>query len=130
MAVTCLALLLATGCSSGSTGPSYGGGGNTPPPSGNGSGSTSNSITIGNNIFTPSSTTVPVNTTVTWTWDSCGNDGYGGTTCVSHSVTFDDGVHSDTQSKGSYSRTFATAGTYTYHCSIHGAAMAGKVVVQ
>jgi plastocyanin len=71
---------------------------------------------------------------VTWKWDSCSDPGaYGGySTCVSHNVTFDDGsnLSSGSQSSGTYSRTFPAAGTYKYHCSIHGAAMSGQVVVQ
>ena len=47
-----------------------------------------------------------------------------------HSVTFDDGTTSPTQDQGTYTRTFGAAGTYNYHCSIHGAAMAGTITVQ
>jgi len=91
----------------------------------------SNEITIGNDSFTPSSMTVPVNTTVTWTWDTCGSGAYGTTGCVAHNVTFDDGTASATQDTGTFTRTFATAGTYQYHCTIHGAAvMSGKIIVQ
>ena len=98
----------------------------TPPPT-----TAANEITIANDSFTPSSITVPVNTTVTWTWNSCTSDGYGYSGCTSHNVTFDDGTASATQDTGTFARTFATAGTYQYHCSIHGAAvMSGKVVVQ
>jgi plastocyanin len=45
-------------------------------------------------------------------------------------VTFDDGLSSPTQDQGSYSRTFSAAGTYNYHCAVHGAAMAGSITVQ
>ena len=104
----------------GSTGP-YGGmqgsGGNT------GGTNTTNAISIGNDFFSPSSTTVPVGTKVTWTWNSNG---------TAHTVTFDDGAPgSGTQSSGTFSRTFSTAGTYTYYCQIHGkAAMSGSITVQ
>lgn len=101
---------------------------NPPPPPG-----TPNSVVITNNSFTPTDLSVATGATVTWTWDTCsGGDGYGnGQTCVSHNVTFDDGTASGSQSGGSYSRTFGTAGTYMYHCTIHGAAaMSGRVVVQ
>lgn len=101
----------------------------TPPPTT--PPAASNDITIGNDWFSPSSTTVPVNTTVTWTWNTCGDTGYGTTGCTSHNVTFDDGTVSPTQDNGTFSRTFATAGTYQYHCSIHGAAlMSGTIIVQ
>jgi plastocyanin len=69
---------------------------------------------------------------VTWRWDSCTGDGYGGQVCGAHSVTFDDGGPSATvKSDGSFSRTFASVGSYTYYCSAHGrTAMSGSVTVQ
>lgn len=82
--------------------------------------STSNAVSVGDNVFDPSATTVPVGTTVTWTWIGS----------VGHNVTFDDGAHSATQATGSYVRTFTAAGSYRYHCTIHGLAMSGTVTVQ
>ena len=96
--------------------------GNTPPPS--------NGITVSNNNYSPGTKSVAVGATVQWAWNTCTGDGYAGTTCTSHSVTFDDGVTSPTQDQGTYSRTFNAAGTYNYHCAIHGAAMTGSVTVQ
>lgn len=116
----------------GGTGGGAGGGGG----GGGGAGSTSASIAIGTGqVFDPSATTVPVGTAVTWTWNSCSNDPYYGETCVKHNVTWDDGSApaSPSQSSGTYSRTFATAGTYAYHCTIHGttsSGMRGTVTVQ
>jgi len=72
-------------------------------------------------------------TTVTWEWKACTDDGYGGYGgCVSHNVTFDDGsnIASSTQSTGTFSRTFNTAGTYKYHCVVHGTGMSGQVTVK
>jgi plastocyanin len=88
-------------------------------------------VTVANNLFTPAKLSVASGSTVTWTWDTCsGGDGYGGgQTCVTHDIVFDDGTTSGTQSQGSFQRRFTTAGTYAYHCSIHGAAMAGSVVI-
>jgi plastocyanin len=99
-------------------------GGQQPPPSG------SSAISVENNRFDPSSTTVSVGTTVTWSWDSCDDDGYGGRTCVSHNVTFDAGGGSPTQSSGTYTRQFNAAGTFNYRCSVHGAPMTGQIVVR
>jgi|SRR5689334_11923286 len=98
------------------------GGGNTPPPS--------NGITVSNNSFSPGAKTIAVGETVHWAWNTCSGDPYYGQTCVAHSVTFDDGTTSPTQDQGTYSRTFAAAGTYTYHCAVHGAAMTGSITVQ
>jgi len=80
-----------------------------------------NSVTVGNNFFSPPDLSVATGTTVTWTWAAG---------AVEHNVTFDDGEHSATQSSGSFPRTFSATGTYPYHCTIHGAAaMHGTVTV-
>jgi plastocyanin len=124
-----LALVFLSACGGGSGYPTGSGsqnppGGQNPPPS------TSSAVSVQNNRFNPAATTVNVGTSVTWTWDACNDDGYGGRTCVDHSVTFDAGGGSSTQSSGVYTRQFNTAGTFNYHCTIHGAAMAGQVVVR
>ncbi len=104
--LACLGLLTALGCGGSPTGPS--GSGNT--------------VTVGNNFFSPVDRSVAAGTTVTWSWANG---------AVSHNVTFDDGgPNSPTQSSGSFQRTFASPGTYPYHCTIHGAAvMHGTVAV-
>ena len=111
-----------------------GGGGSSPtqPPPNGGTGgapggSTSTDVTVQNNAFTPAATTVALGSTVTWTWNSCAGDGYGGSICTDHSVVFDDGglAGSGVKSAGTFSQAFATAGTYGYHCSIHGTATSG-----
>ncbi len=125
---------LALGCGGGG-----GGGPASPPPSGGSGGapggSTSTEISVQNNAFSPVTTTVAPGSTITWTWNSCTGDGYGGTSCVDHSIVFEDGGPSGSgiQSAGSFSKTFAAAGSYGYHCSIHGTAtsgMRGTVKVQ
>jgi len=82
--------------------------------------STSSEIRVLDNSYSPSATTVAAGTAVTWTW--------GGTTA--HDVTFDDGPKSSTQVAGNYQRTFAAAGSFPYHCSVHGASMSGTVTVR
>jgi len=126
-----LLLLAAAGCGGSSTAPGNNNntGGNNPPPQNN-PGSTSNSVTVSNNYFDPLTTTISANNKVTWTWSSCSGDGYGGQTCASHNILFDDGISSGSQSEGTWSRTFTAAGTYKYHCTVHGNAMAGTIVVQ
>lgn len=126
--ITLLLLLAAAGCGGSSTAPSNNNNNNNPPS--NNPPSTSSDISVTNDYFDPASTTVAVGTKVTWTWNSCSSDGYGGQTCVSHSILFDDGASAPTQQSGSWARTFTVAGTYKYHCTIHGTAMSGTVVVQ
>jgi hypothetical protein len=119
-AIACL-LGCGGGGGGGATGPTTPPGNNNPPPP--------NSILVTNDAFTPASKIVNVGTQVTWTWNTCSGDVYAGQTCVSHSVAFDDGVASSIQDKGSYSRIFTAAGTYAYHCAVHGAAMSGTITV-
>lgn len=96
---------------------------NTPPPAGG--------ISVTNNMFSPGTKTVAVGASVQWAWNTCTGDAYNGQTCVSHSVTFDDGSASSAlQDQGTFNKTFNTAGTFTYHCSVHGAAMTGSITVQ
>ena len=81
-----------------------------------------NQVTVSDNQFDPGSIQVTPGTTVTWTWGS------GATT---HNVTFGDGANSGDKSGtgASFSRTFATAGTFTYVCTLHGG-MNGSVLVK
>jgi plastocyanin len=91
-----------------------------------------NAVTVSSATFDPANISIAVGTTVNWEWNSCA-DGYGGySTCVSHSIVFDDGsgIASATQSSGTFSRTFSVAGTYKYHCAIHGQSMSGTIVVK
>jgi plastocyanin len=132
---TVIASLL-VGCGGGGDG-SYNAGPSTGPTTNPGgpTGVSTNNVVIADQAFNPGAVNVPVGTTVTWEWKSCVDDpygtGYGG--CVSHNVTFDDGssIASSTQSTGTFSRTFNAAGTYKYHCTVHGAsAMSGQVTVK
>lgn len=123
IALVALPCALACGGSSSSiTPPSTGG----PHPGG-----TSGTVTVGNDFFSPATDTVAAGTAVMWNWDTCSSDAYGGRTCASHSVTFDDGATSDIQSSGTFSRAFSTAGSFTYFCKVHGrAVMSGTIVVK
>ena len=112
------ALITAAGCGGGSDG--YGSGPTDRGAPGGTTGSTSSSITVSNNRFDPAATTVPTGTTVTWTWAQGAAD---------HNVTFADGTRSATQATGTYTRSFGTAGTYTYQCTLH-SGMNGTVTVR
>lgn len=78
-------------------------------------------VTLGNNFFNPANIQVSPGTTVTWSWPS-GSD--------IHNVTFQDGTHSPDQGPGTtFTRTFNTAGTFNYQCTLHGG-MSGSVLVK
>ncbi len=86
----------------------------TPPP-------TTASVNVDDNFFDPSSARIAVGGTVTWDWVGS----------VTHNVTFASGPNSGDQGNGaSFMRTFSTAGSFGYTCTIHGAAMSGTVVVE
>jgi plastocyanin len=127
--VLVVAAALACGGSTdpGTAGDQTPGGGGT---GGGGSGTVGTTVTVTNNTFTPDNVTIPVGGTVLFKWDACVGDGYGSTTCTSHTVTFNDGTTSDMLSSGTYSRSFSAAGTYSYKCSVHGTYMTGTVVVR
>src|SRR4029078_794498 len=96
-------------------------------PQNNNPGPATASIMVNNNSYSPASRTISVGTAVQWNWSSCTGGGYGDDQCVSHSGAFDDGSGSDLQSSGSFTKTFTKAGTYSYHCQTHGAAMSGTI---
>ena len=128
ISIVLVAFALTSCGSSGGTEPTPNPGGGPGP----GPGGTGVTVTVSNNDYSPDRVTVARSTTVTWRWNSCTGDGYGGQTCVSHSVTFDDGGPSSAaQNDGSFARTFANAGTFTYYCTSHGrTVMSGSVTVQ
>ena len=78
-------------------------------------------VQISDNQFSPADLTIKVGTTVRWVWSGQNQ----------HSVLLngvDSGKH---QGTGTFEKTFADgAGTYSYQCGVHGAAMAGKIIVQ
>ena len=75
------------------------------------------------NSFAPSTVTIHVGDSVTWNWVT-------GT----HGVVSDDTPPSfdpsPVQSAGQYTWQFANAGTFAYHCAVHGAMMTGTIVVK
>jgi hypothetical protein len=82
-----------------------------PPPEGD--------ILVRNNVFDPSVLEVAPGATVVWAWASSG---------TVHNILFDDTQTSGNQGSGTYERTFAAAGNFPYHCTIH-AGMNGVVNV-
>ncbi len=112
IALVCMTLFIGFSCSKSSNN-SY-----TNPPGGG----VSPDISMYNMAFSPATKTVAKGTVVKWT----NNDGY------SHTVTSDDGTTFDSGNivgGGTYSYTASVAGTFNYHCTIHGVAMSGTLIV-
>ena len=90
---------------------------------GNGDGddppSATESVDVEDNQFVASAVRVLAGGTVHWTWR--GNN--------PHNVTFTGGPASATQTDGTFDRTFATAGSFSYICTVHGQSMSGTVTV-
>lgn len=79
-----------------------------------------NEVFIQGMAFNPRTITVTANTTIIWT----NKDG------VAHTVTSTTGLFDSgsINSNGTYSHTFATAGTFPYRCTIHPSMTASVVV--
>jgi len=97
-----------------------------------GGGSAFASVTIQDLSFSPSTVTISAGTTVTWT-----NNGPSAHTATSDSGLWDSGQLSGPSdggayggggSGGNYQHTFASAGTFTYHCANH-TQMTGTITV-
>jgi plastocyanin len=88
----------------------------TPAPAAN----TAN-VGMQNNVFSPPTITVAVNTTVTWK-----NNDAMAHTVTSNSGAFDSGT---INAGGTYSYKFTATGTFEYHCTLH-SGMTGTVIVQ
>jgi plastocyanin len=81
----------------------------------------------GNNRFDPANLTVPLGTTVTWSWVG----GFHDVTPTGNPLFTASGA--PVPSPNAYSHTFSSPGTYVYFCSVHGSAnsgMRGTIVVQ
>ncbi|HEX4560582.1 MAG TPA: plastocyanin/azurin family copper-binding protein [Gemmatimonadales bacterium] len=91
-----------------------------------GTGGRSTSVTVSNDFYSITPDTVASGAQITWTWTNASN---------SHSVNWDSGpealpANSAVMTTGTYHATLTTAGTYRYHCVIHGSAMSGVIVIQ
>jgi YD repeat-containing protein len=108
-ALSAASALLTLACGSDSGGTS-----NNPPPAGD--------VLVQNFRFNPTTFSVTAGSTVTWAWDSDGQ---------AHTVTSNDAgstFNSGQKSSGTFEHTFATAGTFAYHCEIH-PSMVGTITV-
>jgi plastocyanin len=79
-----------------------------------------NQVFIQSLAFNPASITVTAGTTITWT----NKDG------IAHTITSDSNAFDSgsVKSGGTFSFTFATAGSYSYHCTIHPSMVASVTV--
>ena len=113
--VVAMLALAACGGTSGSTAPTAA---TSQAPAAPAGGATA--VSIKDFAFSPASDSVPTGSKVTWT----NND------TTAHTVTFDDGsADSGNLAPGStFDHTFASAGTFAYHCAIH-SQMHGTVTV-
>jgi plastocyanin len=113
-------ILLIVACGGGGTDPGGGGG--------DGGGGTlvhAARVTAGSSlVFTPDVQTIAPTDTIYFTFASA----------VQHSVVFTPatGVPADVPitTNNTVKRIFPTAGTYDYHCGVHGPSMSGRIVVQ
>ena len=114
MAVTLLALLAACGSNNSSTPTS---------PTGNGTPVTivKGAQSLTTTAYNPNPLTINAGTMVTWT----------NSDSIAHTATSDNGTFSSgtINAGASFSFTFPTKGTFTYHCSIH-PGMVGTINVQ
>lgn len=112
-------LMISTSCSKSSynnmTGMTGGTGGN-----GGSAGPGTNQVFIQGMAFNPSTITVTAGTTITWTNKDA----------IAHTVTSSTNLFNSGSigTNGTFSFTFATAGSFSYYCSIH-PSMLGSVTV-
>jgi plastocyanin len=125
--ISALALIMLAACGGGgTTAPANSNGNSTGNQTGGGSTTPASNQIIASgsaNVFDPASLTVTLGTTVSFTFESVG-----------HNVVFDASVSgrpadiTGTNSNTTITRTFSTAGTFNYQCTIH-AGMTGTVIV-
>jgi plastocyanin len=119
-------LLIASACSSSNTpssSPSNTPAASTPAASPTGTASAAATVqATDQKVFDP--TTVTINSGQAVSWQNNGS--------LPHTVTFDNGpsFNQNLDSGSSVQRTFSSAGTFKYHCLVHGASMSGTVIVK
>ena len=117
-AVLSTLLLAGSGCSKDSSSTPYG----TTAPAPSPTSTPPNTVVMAGMAFAPTTITVPRNTTITWT----NSDG------IAHTSTSDTGAWDTGNIPAGASKavTFATAGTFPFHCTYHSSMMRGTVIVQ
>lgn len=95
-----------------------GGGGGNQRTAAQATGNAAATVAVEDMSFAPGDVTVGAGQAVAWKWDGR----------AVHDVAFDGGPASPKQTRGSWERTFADAGTYRYVCTLH-PGMKGTVTV-
>jgi plastocyanin len=118
ISILVMSLLILSSCnkSTAYNTPNTGGTGGT----GGSGGPGTNEVFIQGMAFNPASITITAGTTITWT-----NKDAIGHTVTSNTNLFNSGT---LQTGGTFSFTFAKAGTYSYYCSIHPSMVASVTV--
>lgn len=78
-------------------------------------------VSVGDNFYLPETVEISVGDTITWR-----NDGAAPHTATADNGSFDTGTFQPGQSR---SKSFSTAGTIPYYCTIHGQAQSGTIKV-
>jgi plastocyanin len=81
-------------------------------------------VAVGDNFFNPTSSTINVNDTVQWNWNS--------TDANMHSSTSDTSIW-DSGTAGAnhtFSRQFTSSGSFPYHCTVHSSIQKATITVQ
>jgi plastocyanin len=80
------------------------------------------SVMVKDDFYAPASVLIAAGGTVTWTFVGANP----------HTVTSNTGLFdsSPEQTTGTFTHTFATPGTFPYHCLVHGTSMSGTVIVR
>ncbi len=81
-------------------------------------------VSIGDDFFSPTSTTINVNDRVIWTWNGSG--------FIPHTTTSDTLLWDSSPAKtsGTFTNTFGSAGSFPYHCAVHPLTMKASITVQ
>jgi plastocyanin len=91
------------------------------------------SVNIEDYDYSPSSITVQAGTPVRWTNSGTMVHSVASDSTGAFSSPYLSGSGTDSYGQptagGSYTRTFSTAGTFTYHCGAHPTVMKGTVIV-
>jgi plastocyanin len=78
-------------------------------------------VSIGDDFFNPTSSTINVNDQIKWTWSGSNSH-----STTSNSGIWDSGVHGN---GFTFSETFTAPGSFSYHCTIH-SFMTASITVQ